>query len=109
MILHLLHHLYWHETSHPAIHFLMANSICLNEEIGELSLSLLANKLSATKVGKKFDNLRNDFLSLSYIRDLEKDFISKFYHSGLENSHLFQNDLSLPTYFFFGTNFISFF
>ena len=65
MILNLLHLLYWRETSHPALSFIQSNPICLNKEIGEMSLSLLANKLSATKVGKDFQNLRNDFLGLS--------------------------------------------
>ena len=89
LILHLLHLMYWTETSHPAYHFLVNNSICINEEIGENSLSLLANKLSATKVCKNFDNLRNDFLSLSYLKSLQNDFVKNFDSAGGMCLHLF--------------------
>jgi hypothetical protein len=82
MIIHLLHLLYWNEVSHPALHFVKYNPICIDEEIGELSLSLLANKLSATKICKNFKNLQNDFLGLAFIRKLEKDYIKKFNHQG---------------------------
>lgn len=82
LIIHLLHLIYWREMSHPALGFLQANPICINEEIGEISLSLLANKLSATRVSKKITNLRVDFMALSFFRNLEKDYIKKFYHEG---------------------------
>ena len=82
MIIHLLHLIYWNVCGHPALGFLKNNSICVNEEVGEITLSLLANKLSATKVSKKVGNLRNDFMGLSFFRKLENDFLKKFYHEG---------------------------
>ena len=51
-------------------------------KLGENSLSLLANKLSATKVCKNFDNLRNDFVSLRFQKELQKDFACHFDSTG---------------------------
>src|SRR5258708_38202703 len=84
ILIHLHHLSWWKKINHPAWHVWRRYVILFNEEIGEMGLSVLSKKLKGSHCKGDSNKLRNDFISVHMMQDLQRQYDDGFHpNSGL--------------------------